>query len=247
VEGSRFGGAILGFLAVLASLLGCGSGDGGSSCDALSACCAELAGSDAQACQAALDTSAVTEAECAQALDGYQSAGLCQGVGGSGAAPDGGASDAPPGSGSTACVALGACCPSVPVSGDPMGCLTVAQGGTEAACAESLSTYVSDGYCSDSTSPASPGLSCFELSGSGDTQVCAWVGDAQQDLTCASISAMLETGSCPSSDLFGCCVSTMTAGGTTETSAACYYGSLVGSSAQTSCTGDGQMWVSIAP
>jgi hypothetical protein len=45
------------------------------------------------------------------------------------------------------CEALTACCPTLPVSEDPMACLTVVMEGTTEACTESLATYQSAGYC----------------------------------------------------------------------------------------------------
>jgi hypothetical protein len=49
--------------------------------------------------------------------------------------------------GSSSCVALASCCANLPVNQSPSECVTVAQGGTAAACTESLVLYASDGFC----------------------------------------------------------------------------------------------------
>jgi hypothetical protein len=121
----------------------CSSSNADSMCGALSACCQELAGTEAQDCQSAIEGSGETEAECGQALQQFQTAGYC---GGNAADRDGGGVEGGPAKGN-GCSALRACCPELPVSEDPTECLTVAGEGTTEACIESLATYQADGYC----------------------------------------------------------------------------------------------------
>jgi hypothetical protein len=61
------------------------------------------------------------------------------------------------------CDELSACCSTLPVSGDPMACLTVAMEGTASACSESLATYRVAGYClGDGAAADASGVECGE-------------------------------------------------------------------------------------
>jgi hypothetical protein len=88
---------------------------------------------------------------CASALTTLQNEGICSGGGGggsgSGGVDGGGGGGGPDGDLAMGCAALTACCPTLPVSEDPMACLTVVMEGTTEACTESLATYQSAGYC----------------------------------------------------------------------------------------------------
>jgi hypothetical protein len=126
------------------------SGSAETGCSGLTACCASLDGADQAACQSAVMMSGASDEACTDALMTLQHQGICaaeaSGGDGSGGTDGGGGgrqdSDLPMG-----CGALSACCPTLPVAEDPMGCLTVAMEGTTEACTESLSTYQTAGYC----------------------------------------------------------------------------------------------------
>jgi hypothetical protein len=142
----------VGGLAALAAsgLFACGSSnDDATGCSGLSACCAMLSGTESQLCQADVEMSGATDAACTQALMSLQNAGYCGSLGGTGGTGDGDAGGGGGGGdGAGGCAALSACCPNLPVSQNPMACLTVAMEGTAEACAESLATYEGAGYCS---------------------------------------------------------------------------------------------------
>jgi hypothetical protein len=53
----------------------------------------------------------------------------------------------------------------------------------------------------------------------------------------ASCSAGQSSGHCPSANLVGCCVTTASELGCTETGAACYYGATSAAQAKSACTG----------
>jgi hypothetical protein len=149
--GSRIERAGWAFVLLSAGILGCSSSnDSATGCGALSACCATLAGTEAEECQTSVMMSGATDAQCNEALQGFQMTGLCGGTGGSGGSGGGGGA-AGSGEGGvlipTGCAALKACCPNLPVEADPMGCLTVVMEGTPEACAESLATYEAMDYC----------------------------------------------------------------------------------------------------
>jgi hypothetical protein len=68
-------------LLLLATAPACGSSnDVDTPCGALAACCTALSAGEAQECQTATSSSTVTQAECAEALEGYQAGGFCQGI-----------------------------------------------------------------------------------------------------------------------------------------------------------------------
>ncbi len=225
----------------------CGSGDG-SACDALSACCAKLSGSEAQECSAAISGSGAADAQCAMTLSTLQSQGVCSG---SGSSPEGageGGSPFYPGEGgvtapANACSALMTCCSNVPVEGNPMACLTVAMEGTDIACEESLGTYTSDGYCTGGLNPvhftsdeagSSAATSCFEVTGAGDDMICQQV-IASSDV-CSSLAPKYAIGLCPTNSLYGCCVlaeSTMTVGSSIV--GTCAYSETVAMSLEAGC------------
>jgi len=185
-------------LLLLPTLPACGSGDDvDTPCSALAACCSALSEGLAEQCQTAIGSSTLTQAECAEALDGYHQDGLCQAI----ASSDGGGGGSPAEAGT-------------PDSGNAgMGIVP------------------------------SEGLSCYQVTGSGDTQTCVSVTSPSASITCAQLTGLV-TGSCPSDGLYGCCLQTMTDLGYTVTSAACYYGTLVGPSGESSCTGT---WSTLAP
>ena len=122
-----------GLVAACFAMMGCSSSGSSTSsgCGGLLSCCSMLSGAEAQACNTTASTNGVTDAECSQALAGYQSTGSC---GGSGA-------------GAMGCTALTACCPKLPASQVPTECDAVASTGTAMACQTSLSTYQAAGYC----------------------------------------------------------------------------------------------------
>jgi hypothetical protein len=201
------------FLLTLASLFGlaattfaCGSSnDASTGCSGLSACCASLSGGEAATCQATINTDGVTDAECTQALNSLESAGYCGSTGGSGtgggdtASTDGGgfASDDAASPFEMGCAALSTCCPTLPVAGDPMGCLTVAMEGTAEACAESLATYQSEGYC-QATGIPTPGLHCLLTMGS--LTACFTLS-----MNAGSCPQGTAVSACPTANLSGCC------------------------------------------
>jgi hypothetical protein len=167
------------------SLPACGSsGDPLTPCSALAECCAALSSDEAAACQAT--TSSLTQTQCADALQGYQETGLCQGI----------------------------------YAGSADG------GGTL------------------ETAAAIPaGNSCYEVTGSGETQVCVSVSSTASSGGCSSLAGM-TTGTCPGDGLYGCCVNMMTFEGNTTTTGACYYSDLVGEEGESTCAGT---WSSTPP
>jgi hypothetical protein len=241
--------------------LACGGsndGSGATGCSGLSACCGTLSGAEAETCQAAIMMDGITDAQCTQALQGFQSSGLCSG-GGSSDSGGGGGHDAGAGadtsvSSAAGCAALSACCPDLPVSEDPMGCLTVAKEGTSEACTESLASYNADGYCLPDAGPSPvldasvdpDGVKCYELMGTGASLVCASIDSTTTGFTCAALGT-LDTGSCPSAGLFGCCITVQAMSGTKLTTAACYYSATTGVDAKSACSGSGKLWSSTAP
>jgi hypothetical protein len=223
-------------------------------CTGLSACCATLSGEDAEQCKAAVDGAGATDAQCTQALNLWKSSGVCGGGGSDGTDGGGKGGDDHAVPSASGCAALSDCCPDLPVLQDPMACLTVAKEGTAKACEESLATYISAGYCAPDAGPpqvtvdASPGdegVRCHELTGTGSSEVCAFVESSMTGFSCSALG-MLESGSCPSNGLFGCCITVQTMG-LLVTSAACYYSATTGGSAETQCTGSGKSWATTAP
>jgi hypothetical protein len=88
-------------------------------------------------------------------------------VGCSGSAPYPAVDDGGIPSGVTGCAALTACCPELPVSEVPTECTAVAAGGTADACAESLASYQSAGYCL-SLSGGGPSAAVSAILGCGE-------------------------------------------------------------------------------
>jgi hypothetical protein len=86
--------------------------------------------------------------------------------------------------------------------------------------------------------------SCYQVTGSGESQECSYGHLAAPGYTCAS---GYDHGTCPSPGLIGCCVTTTTDNGYTATAADCYYNSTAGSAAQDACTGSGEAWQKGAP
>jgi hypothetical protein len=103
-----------------------------------------------------------------------------------------------------------------------------------------------------SSASQGPGASdgCNKSTGSGTSEECTWNNSTTPDFACASGTAV---GSCTSSGLIGCCETQGSCGGGDYcgnylcSSATCYYSASAASSAQSSCTGQGQSWVTVAP
>jgi hypothetical protein len=147
----------------------------------------------------------------------------------------------------TGCGGLSACCANLagPLA-ESCQTLLAANGVTDAACEEELRSLESAGSCgpvgaSDGGSGNTWGGSgCYEVTGYGSTQICIFTADT----TCAT---GFSSGSCPSANLDGCCVMTMTALGYTSTTGSCYYGYLVGNVGQESCVGASEAWSTSPP
>jgi hypothetical protein len=186
--------------------LGCagGSNSVGTGCTGLSACCSMLPSDESAGCDAVASAPSVTASECDDALATYQNAGLCGGSEGSG----GGSAD-----GGSGCGALSACCPNVPVAGDPAACAMVASDGTEEACQESLEAYQKAGYCASTAVvlPCPPGSCangssvescaslescCATLSGSEKAACEADVSVASESECAQSLSELESAGLC---------------------------------------------------
>ena len=239
---------------------------GGGACDALSACCASLAGAQAQECSNAISQSGATDAQCAMVLSTYQSAGACKS---SGSASGGSVSFNPGGEGgipTDPCASLTTCCPNVPVAGDPMACMTVAMDGTAKACLESLESYASAGYCAGPTSPilavgsndggsgsgvevdsgtsyGGGSTTCFELTGTGSEMSCLQIMTPGAE--CTTLAAKAMNGVCPTTGLYGCCVQPVSSGmGTVE--AECVYSERVAMALESHCAAPGY-WQTTAP
>jgi hypothetical protein len=154
----------------------------GTGCSGLSACCSMLPSDEVDGCQAVASAPEATDSDCNDALVTYQGAGFCAGGGGAGSAD----------SGATGCGALSACCPSVPVAGDPAACAMVASDGTEEACQESLEAYQTAGYCSSGDTLCKPGF-CM----GGPTAIPVTQGCASLASCCGTLSAT-EAEACDS-------------------------------------------------
>jgi hypothetical protein len=86
---------------------------------------------------------------------------------------------------------------------------------------------------------------CYTLSGSGSSKECMYSSSPDSDAGCASASTV---GSCPSANLFGCCVTTVDGG--PDLTAICYYAE--NKSALDTCSSNQYMgypeeWQSFAP
>ncbi len=251
-------------LALLSSSLcvaACGSGGGGA-CDALSACCASLAGAEAQECSDAISQSGATNAQCAMVLSSYQSVCKSSGSASGGSVPFGSGGEG--GVPTDPCASLTTCCPNVPVAGDPMACMTVAMDGTAKACLESLESYASAGYCSGPTGPkvleevdggsgsggevdSGPlggGLTtCFELTGTGSEMSCEEIMAPGAD--CSTLAPTALNGVCPTTGLYGCCVQPVSSGMGAAV-AECVYSERVGMALESNCLAPGH-WQTTAP
>jgi hypothetical protein len=191
-------------LGLTSGALGCAgsSNSVGTGCGGLSACCSMLPSDEVGGCQAVASAPEATDSDCNEALASYQGAGFCGATAGSSGAD----------SGATGCGALSACCPSVPVAGDPAACAMVASDGTEEACQESLEAYQRAGYCSSDVplcpsgfctkgSSASPDCislasCCGTLAGS-EAEACDTVVSEGDDSECATtLSDFQSAGSC---------------------------------------------------
>jgi hypothetical protein len=171
------------------------SGNIGTGCSGLSACCSTLSGGEAESCESTVSTTGITDAECNSVLTGFQNDGFCGGGGGGGGG----------GSGSGGCATLSSCCPNLPVSQDPSECLTVAKEGTDPACNESLATYQTAGYCE---SDAGAYLSVFCLQ-TDESECTVSYGStvAQAMSNCDGVGReSVVVASCPTASLIGCCV-----------------------------------------
>ena len=60
-------------------------------------------------------------------------------------------------------------------------------------------------------------------------------------------SSPYVVGACPTAGFSGCCVTTSTAPGPTETAGSCYYTAAAASYSETLCTGPGQAWFPTFP
>jgi hypothetical protein len=121
--------------------------------------------------------------------------------------------------------------------------------------ASSLALALACGGCSSSGSggsggsdgsggsSGSGGSGCIQVMGTEASQVCSY-SNTSAGITCTN---GLMSGSCPTTDLFGCCVTTSSdpaIKGGTITSATCYYSSAVGGDAMIAC---GKSWQKTAP
>jgi hypothetical protein len=241
---------------------------GGGACDVLSACCASLAGAQAQECSSAISQSGATGAQCAMVLSTYQSAGACKS---SGNASGGSVSFNPEGEGgipTDPCASLTTCCPNVPVAGDPMACMPVAMDGTAKACLESLESYASAGYCAGLTFPnpkvgtheveggsgsggevdggrsfGGGSTTCFELTGTGTEMSC--VQTMTPGAECTTLAAKAMNGVCPTTGLYGCCVQPVSSSPGTLV-AECVYSERVAMALESHCPAPGY-WQTTAP
>jgi hypothetical protein len=204
------------FAGLGAAALACRSSanDVGTGCSGLGTCCSMLSGSQAQACEAFVSMSGVTDPACDQALATLQAGGMCGGGGGIDSAA------------ATGCAGLSACCPELPVAEDPMACLTVAQEGTDEACEESLRTYRVAGYCpapptqcAGNVFPDSPDAGCYVTVPPGSAVDCVTLGECDFGMYTREQCLQSEgkvVAACPTSRLIGCCESSPGYG-------SCYY------------------------
>jgi len=93
------------------------------------------------------------------------------------------------------------------------------------------------------------GNGCYTVSGTGSTEVCAYVSSDTPGFTCSEMGAngTGTSGSCPSSGLVGCCVHNISAGGYNETTADCYYSAATAKTEMASCPTAGGTWQTSAP
>jgi hypothetical protein len=128
------------------------------------------------------------------------------------------------------------------------------------ACSGEVTEAGNDGGTSDDASGRDAGASeagsidventpvhkgCYTLSGSGSSKECMYSSSPDADAGCASTSTV---GSCPSANLFGCCVTTVDGG--PDLTAICYYAE--NKSALDTCEANQYMnypeeWQSFAP
>jgi len=154
--------ALLTVIGGLAASVACGSSSSpiSLSCTALTLCCASTYTTECASIASVGNASSCAAAETAycqsfssgtgsssSTLSGFSSSSLS----GFSSSSLSGFSSSTTSAFGTGCVALTACCPSLPVTEDPTECDAVASGGTASACELSLATYQSAGYCSTSS------------------------------------------------------------------------------------------------
>jgi hypothetical protein len=87
------------------------------------------------------------------------------------------------------------------------------------------------------------GTGCFDMTGTGSTATCSFASSTATGFTCTSPE---KSGSCPSSGLVGCCGDTVTEGGFSTSSYACYYDSTTASEVKAACVSPDK-WTTSAP
>jgi hypothetical protein len=82
------------------------------------------------------------------------------------------------------------------------------------------------------------GAGCYMVSGSGSTQECAFSSCAVSGSSCAALPGS-TFGSCPSSELYGCCIQTLVLdGGGNCLQGTCYYSLDAGRTPESNCDAD---------
>jgi hypothetical protein len=90
------------------------------------------------------------------------------------------------------------------------------------------------------------GGGCSKTTTAGTVKVCDSYSSNVPDFECSSEPGF-ASGSCPSSGLFGCCVTTTSDGSYSVTTASCYYDKTTGMTEMTDCTGAVGKWQTTAP
>lgn len=107
--------------------------------------------------------------------------------------------------------------------------------------------------CSSASVGPPQTLCCYSISGTGATEQCTWSGFLITDVkgapsTCPTPDdpGATQSGSCPSEELFGCCLLTESG----VASATCYYSSSTGAPQMSKCVnanGETASWVTTPP
>jgi hypothetical protein len=99
---------------------------------------------------------------------------------------------------------------------------------------------------SSGTSGVDAGAGCFRITNSGELEECSYQDSSSTEFMCAELPDFSK-GSCPSLNLYGCCVDTTMKGKLTTVLASCFYSAKTGATPKANCTGTGIVWQTTPP